>query len=157
MFGQVHGLMILPSEKHLFPKKNVKPMFRYSERFQMLPGMIWMYQVDAEPCPHYDDEKGCTIYSKRPVICQSFPFEPRQSGAVAIHESCPEIARLITEGYKPNEIRFNENYIPAMIKTIKFWEKWLITSMVERYDIKEKKWSFILEGVKRELLVKMKK
>lgn len=153
MMGKIHGLMILPEERLLFPKEIVKPMFRYSERYRLLPGLVFMYQVDAEPCPHYvSDEEGCAIYSKRPLICRCFPFEPKRSGGVAMHESCPEIARLIAAGYKPNEVRFSERYLPSMIRVINYWDMWLKTTWIERYDIKEKEWAFIMDGVKKEYL-----
>ncbi len=144
MQGHVHGLMIFPSERHLFPEKIVKPMLRYSQYYELLPGYIFMYQVDAEPCPHYDE--GCNIYSKRPTICQVFPFEPRGEGGVAMHESCKEIERLLASGYKPPEVRITKQYLAPMLNTMRFWDKWLVTKHIERYDIKEEKWAFILDG-----------
>lgn len=166
MLGKIHGLMIFIHERHLFPKEVIKPMLRYSKQYRELPGMVFVYQVDAEPCPHYiDDEKGCGIYSKRPLICRAFPFEPRSAprsespdrpwgefGGVAIHESCQEIARLGAAGYKPDKIRFNENYRSSLNEIIKFWNKWLKTPLVERYDLKEKRWAFALDGVREEHL-----
>lgn len=165
MLGKTHGLMVFLPEKHLFPEKAIKPMLRYSKQYQLLPGMVFVYQVDVEPCPHYIDEKGCGIYPNRPLICRAFPFEPRSAsrtqspdqpwgefGGMIIHDSCQEIARLIAAGYKPDEIQLNESYLFPLTEIIKFWNKWLKTPMIERYDLKKRKWAFALDGVKEEHL-----
>jgi len=165
MLGKTHGLMVFLPEKHLFPEKTIKPMLRYSKHYQPLPGMVFVYQVDVEPCPHYiDDEEGCGIYSMRPLICRAFPFEPRSApgsespdrpwgefGGVAIHDSCQEIAR-IAAGYNLNEIQLNESYRSPLLEIIRFWNKWLKVPMIERYDLKERKWAFVLDGVEKEHL-----
>lgn len=152
MMNHVHGLMILPSERKLFQEEDIEPMFRYSLNFRPDPGRVFMYQIGANPCPHYArEEKECLVYSKRPVVCQTYPFEMRGGGGIAMHEFCPEIARL-TKDYKPNEIHCPRSYYAIGQKLHDHYEVWMITGEIERYDLKEKRWYNILDGVKPEHL-----
>lgn len=151
MMNHVHGLMILPSERKLFSEEIIEPMFRYSMDYGPDPGRVFMYQIAMEPCPHYArEEKACRIYSKRPVVCQTFPFEIR-GGGLAIHEFCPEIAKL-TKDYEAKNIHCPESYVSIGGKLRRHWEIWMKTAKIERYDLKERKWYFILDGVKPEHL-----
>lgn len=153
MMGKVHGLMIMPSERKLFSEKDIKPMFRYSMKYTPDPGRVFMYQIATAPCPHYAQEKrACNIYPKRPVVCQTFPFEVRGGGRLAIHEFCPEVARLVKDGYGPNDINCPELYLEHGMVLVKYWNNWLRTGKIERYDVKDNKWYYILEGVKPEYL-----
>lgn len=151
MAGHVHGLMILPEERKLFPEEIIAPMFRYKMGFKPDPGRVFMYQIDTMPCPHYAREEGaCNIYSKRPVTCRTFPFELRGNG-LAIHGFCPEIARL-AENYKPSEIRPSDACISTMMELRKYWDVWMKTVKIERYDVEKEKWYHVLDGVGPEYL-----
>ena len=151
MAGHVHGLMILPDERKLFPEEIISPMFRYTMKYKPDPGRVFMYQIATAPCPHYAQEKrACNIYPKRPVVCQTFPFELRGNG-LAIHGFCPEIARL-AEIHKPPEIRCSDAYISTMLKLREYWDVWMKTEKIERYDVEKKKWYHILDGVSPEYL-----
>ena len=146
MMGQTHGLMILPKERSLFPKL-VKPMFRYGLNYNELPGFVWMYQVDAMVCPHYDEEVGCKIYEKRPITCRGFPFEPKGKG-LAIHESCPEIKRLVRGGgYTAPRISPPKSYMAAIYKIMRYYQDWLRTYKMERFDVELGKWRNMIDGL----------
>ncbi len=148
MFGQVHGLTIMPKERHLFPAERVKPMLRYKERSKFRPSEIFMYQVDVEDCPHHAD--GCQIYEDRPQICRAFPFELKGDGGVALHGSCPEIERLAkaeTNFYMP------VFYQKAAIVIQRHYQNTLHrTPLVERFDLKTRRWRGLLEGMTNEHL-----
>ena len=144
VMNHVHGLMILPSERKLFPMEIIKPMNRYSLDFIPDPGRVFIF--------HYAREKTeCLIYSKRPVVCQTFPFEMRRGGGLAMHEFCPEIAKLV-KSHKPSEIRCPTSYYARGLKLQHHWAVWMKTTKIERYDLKEEKWYGILHGVKPEHL-----
>ena len=91
------------------------------------------------------------MISERPVVCQTFPFEMRSGGGIAMHEFCPEIARL-TKDYEASEIHCPRTYYAIGQKLQNHWMVWMKTVKIERYDLKEERWFDILDGVKPEHL-----
>lgn len=146
MLGQIHGLTIMPEERHLFPPIIIKPMFRFRKRAKHRSGEVFMYQVDVEECPHHVDN-GCQIYEDRPQICRAFPFE-LQGERVAIHESCPEIERLrkanatfnVPQFYQKGAIIIHNYYSNTLYRT----------PDIERFDLKSGCWRGMLEGMTSE-------
>lgn len=146
--GQTHGLMILPEEVDLFPSGLVRPMIRYTHNSQNSPGKVWMYQVDAEICPHYDEKEGCLIYDDRPVVCAAYPFELSASKLV-IHGACPETMRLRKAGIK---IEVPESCKEPLLKLHRHYNLHLNTTEFERFDLEENRWRHFTEGLTKEHL-----
>ena len=146
--GQIHGLMILPEEVGLFPSGLVRPMIRYTHNAESNPGQVWMYQVDAEICPHYDEKEGCLIYDKRPVVCVCYPFELSASKLV-IHGACPEAQRMRKAGIK---LKVPESYKEPLLKVCRYYGSHLNTLEFERLDLEEGRWRYFTEGLTKEHL-----
>lgn len=149
MLGQTHGLMLLPGEIHLFPKERIKPMFRYHPNSSPeLAEVIWMYQLDSDSCPQYDEEgRSCRIYEKRPLICRAFPFE-WMGNSLITHESCPEIERL--KGLNAR-LRVPHMYVDAAVKLQQNQHRHMMKEPnVERYDLKTQSWRDLFEGMTKE-------
>lgn len=56
------------------------------------------YEMEAERCPHYEDEAGCTIYDRRPLVCRAYPLLVIQDEAglsVAVSSPCPATVPVI--------------------------------------------------------------
>jgi Fe-S-cluster containining protein len=68
----VNGLILLESEKDLFPKDMVKPHWGVGAADRDEPEHILTYQLTANECPFYS-EGGCRIHDKRPLVCRAFP------------------------------------------------------------------------------------
>jgi len=149
MLGQIHGLMLLPTEIHLFPKDLIKPMFRYHPNSRPeLAEVVWMYQLDSDGCPHYDEEnRSCKIYEKRPMICRAFPFEWRGNDMIS-HESCPEIERLKKLN---SQVRIPRMYVYAAAKIQQHQHNYMMKeSNVERYDLETRSWHSLFKGMTKD-------
>jgi len=149
MLGQLHGLMLLPSEIKLFPSELIKPMFRYHpDTDPGIAGMVWMYQLDSDGCPHYDEElHECKIYVKRPNTCRSFPFESRGDKMIC-HGSCPEIERVRKLGVK---LSIHGREVKATAAMQEYQYQCMRREInVERFDLRTQTWRGILEGLSPE-------
>lgn len=146
--GQTHGLMLLPEEVDRFPSGLVRPMIRYTHNALKNPGQVWMYQVDAEVCPHYDEKDGCLIYADRPTVCASYPFELSASKLV-IHGACPEARRMRRAGIK---IEVPGSYKEPLVKMIRYYAHHLNSTEFERFDLEENRWRHFIEGLTKEHL-----
>jgi len=69
------GLLLTPKEAGLFPRELVKPYMGTERKGKSRPrpAQIIAYQLDAENCPHLEEDNSCRIYDKRPLSCQAFP------------------------------------------------------------------------------------
>jgi len=146
MLGQLHGLMLMPNEVQLFPSELIKPMFRYHPNTDpSIAGMVWMYQLDSDGCPHYDEERRiCEIYEKRPILCRAYPFEWR-GNSVMCHEACSEIERL-------NKLKVTlsvpRKEVEAAVSIQEYQHEFMRREInVERYDLKTQSWRGVLEGL----------
>ena len=74
-----------------------------------------------------------------------------QRNQLAIHGFCPEIARL-AESHEPPEIRCSDACISTMMELREYWDVWMKTVKIERYDVEKKKWYHVLDGVSPEYL-----
>jgi Fe-S-cluster containining protein len=102
MFG-TRGLYLQKNETHLFPAEHLKPMYALSKgKSRPRPGEIFAYQLYLNNCPHLQDNK-CSIYSTRPMICRSFPFE-----AMAASRKCPSISSMIDLYYECDDCWYKE-------------------------------------------------
>jgi Fe-S-cluster containining protein len=136
------GMYLQVDERHLFPPASIKPMYAVGlkGRARPRPKKIVAYQFAAEPCPHYDEKVGCTIYDTRPNICRSFPLEVNLAS-----RQCPIIESTIADGegfrFEPESVKVereaNKKHIEYLMKFKKqklgdeFWvwtldkQKWL--------------------------------
>jgi len=148
MFGIISGLGILPDETNLFSPHLVKPYIRYMVTAPDRPGWVFMYQVDAGSCPHYDPkEKRCVIYDKRPRICRAFPFELTYHGTTA-HESCPQIHGMSEKINKRKaKCMIPKKYQLAMIGIHEWYNRALIHPFIERFDLATNTWKRMTEGL----------
>jgi len=144
--GKVHGLTLLPEETSLFPKKLVKPLYRYSKKDPLNPGLVIMYQLDVDVCPHYEREVGCRIYNQRPEVCRAYPFEMSMVGKVVVHHDCQEARRLgLRDG---DQVKIPRLYVEAALKVHRYYEATLsrCTEPIDSFDL-DKGWTGILEGL----------
>jgi Fe-S-cluster containining protein len=65
------GLPLTESESHLFPKETISPKLGVGKTE---PERIVLYQLNVNCCPFVSERNECQIYSKRPLMCQSFPI-----------------------------------------------------------------------------------
>lgn len=144
--GQVHGLTLLPGEIGLFQGELVKPIMRYSLEDQLSPGGIFLYQLDVDVCPHYDEDVGCRIYSDRPLTCAAYPLEITFRHAI-LHTRCPEVKRMRAK--EGSHIRVPQNYVAAAGKVHKYYVDHLRTTDMERFDLKEGRWRGMIEGLSK--------
>ena len=74
-------------------KKKLKALCRYEKALQ-----AWVLR---QPCPFYDQDKGCTIYEIRPLTCTKYPLHPplqEMPNNLAVDAFCPA-ARASGQGY----------------------------------------------------------
>ena len=89
------GLYLQLHEVKMFPAANVFPMYGCGQKgvSRPRPARIFAYQLDMQPCPHFDMiSKNCRIYANRPIICRSFPLD----GIVASRH-CPQICSQVED------------------------------------------------------------
>lgn len=145
--GQVHGLTLLPNEIGLFQAELVKPVMRFSHEDPIAPGKVFLYQLDVDVCPHYDEAIGCRIYSKRPLICVAFPLEISFKGPF-LHGDCPEAARIFKEA--PGSYNITRGYVEAALKVHNFYKQRLHSFCLERFDLSVGRWRGLIEGLSEE-------
>ncbi len=103
------------------------------------PEVVVLYQLTVNCCPFVNDNNECRIYTKRPLMCQSFPivagaisnrcrvFSYRKPGAT--YNEPYSMAKQVEasgklEKYTQNRIKKHHG------KFVKIWE----------YDLATKKW-----------------
>lgn len=76
-----------PKETGFFPQKHVFPYIRIGHYAR--PKKIIAYQFGLNICPFLQKQR-CTIYDRRPLACQAYPFEIEKAGSpgVLIDENC---------------------------------------------------------------------
>ena len=70
-------------------KKKLKALCRYEKALQ-----AWVLR---QPCPFYDQDKGCTIYEIRPLTCTKYPLHPplqEMPYNLAVDAFCPAARAL---------------------------------------------------------------
>ena len=90
----------------MFDEKFIKPQQGYGT----LKGIkVFLYQLNQKDCPYIDNHNNCSIYEKRPLICQSYPVEPTILGGI-VREDCPESSYYPKDGTAFTEagLVFNE-------------------------------------------------
>ena len=71
----------------------------FVQKFKLvkIEGIRALDPPEGEPCPFYDDARGCTIYPARPVQCRTWPFWPelvkRKRAWEAAAKECPGMNR----------------------------------------------------------------
>jgi Fe-S-cluster containining protein len=73
-------------------KKKLRSLCRYDKQLQ-----AWVLR---QPCPFYDQEKGCTIYDIRPLTCAKYPLHPpsmQMPYHLAVDAFCPAARALARE------------------------------------------------------------
>lgn len=79
--GKERGLPLLPPEFRKFKETADERGIRLPHTKKILfsdkktkKNLVFEYRVLTEPCIFYDEEKGCTIYDERPLVCRAYPY-----------------------------------------------------------------------------------
>src|SRR4030042_6764260 len=92
--GNIVGLCLTKKETRMFDPKYISPQVGIGkEKVEKIIG----YQLNVAVCPHLGEKNNCEIYDKRPLVCQTFPFEPARE---TVSRKCPQIKKQIEEGEK---------------------------------------------------------
>lgn len=96
-------------EADRFPAHRLEPLLVVADAGrQRLVALA--YEQDAQVCPNYDEEVGCTIYEDRPLVCQAYPLlvvEGEEGAEVAVSGLCPgkvPIARAAERADRPEPV-----------------------------------------------------
>src|SRR3989304_748729 len=101
------GMLLLPKERPLFDKDQVEPLWRSTSE-------TLGYQMVKGPCPHWIEGK-CSIYSKRPLACRSYPMS-WQLTYWLVDTTCPPV-----EEHKENQ---NFSQLFPQAKQVKRYQIW---------------------------------
>ncbi len=74
-----------------FLEHDLAPMLVLLDRQREQPVAL-AYELQAERCPRFEDEAGCTIYDERPMVCRAYPLLVVQGDtgpSVAVSDPCP--------------------------------------------------------------------
>lgn len=85
------GLRMFSWEAAPFPAGELVPMLVLLDAQRERPVAL-AYELQAERCPRYDDDRGCTIYDERPMVCKAYPLlvvQGEDGPSVAVSEPCP--------------------------------------------------------------------
>ena len=83
------GISLFPWEKHIFPEENVVPSLGLGIHPDDSNFKITLYTYSTPGCV-FLVENVCQIYSKRPLICRSYPFRITRRGDENIYIIAPE-------------------------------------------------------------------
>lgn len=130
------GLPLTDKEASLFPNALVSPKLGVGTKE---PEEVVLYQLDIMCCPYVNEKNECQIYSKRPLMCQSFPIV-----AGAISNRCK------TFGYRKPGITYTEPYsMERQVEASEKLEKYVANRIkkhcskvirIWEYDLVTKKW-----------------
>lgn len=85
------GLRMFSWEAGPFLDHDLEPMLVLLDQQRQRPVAL-AYELQAERCPRFEDEAGCTIYDQRPMVCKAYPLLVVQGDdgpSVAVSDPCP--------------------------------------------------------------------
>ena len=134
--GIQRGLPLTSEEKELFSPENVAPKLGIGVES---PKNVVLFQLTTNCCPHLNHQNHCGIYSKRPLMCRSFPIV-----AGAISNRCKIFS------YRKPGVPYQETYkmtqqVEASNRLEKYIEKQLMKHLAKgvklwEFDLKKKSW-----------------
>ena len=101
------GISLFPWEKHLFPEEDIIPSLGLGEKPSDPKFKTILYTYNASGCLHLQD-KQCTIYLQRPLVCRSYPFRVEKRGDKNVFIVAPECT-AVQEW--PSKTTINERYL----------------------------------------------
>lgn len=138
------GLRLFAWEAGPFPEDRLRPTLVVADaREDVLVALA--YELEADTCPQYDvDDRSCTIYEDRPLVCRAYPLILSQSDGgdltLAISAACGARVpadQLASKGKR--ETRLAKAYpqelapalaVPALIDRLVAWVRFLETANV---------------------------
>jgi Fe-S-cluster containining protein len=128
------GLALTEKETKLFPPTLISP--RYSVGL-MKPKHIITYQLNVSNCPHLDNTNRCSIYSKRPIICRSFP--------VVLGKLTPDCR--VFAGIKENSnVPVVTSSVDPLLEAAKEFDKYVESHFRKHFVSGVREWFFDLES-----------
>lgn len=133
--GILRGMPLTEKEAKLFPADLISPRLAVGLKN---PKYIITFQLNVSTCPHLDKSNQCAIYSKRPLVCKSFPIlsgkiNPECKNFDGIKES-EHIAvanmELLIEADNELSLYTSSRFRKHFIKGVKQW----------RFDLSTHKW-----------------
>ena len=132
----LRGLPLTDKEVGLFPTVLVSPKMGIGS---IKLEEVVLYQLNINCCPYVTEKNECKIYSKRPLMCQSFPIV-----AGAISNRCK------TFSYRKPGVTYTEPYnMEKQVDASEKLEKY-VTNRIKKhrgkatriweYDLATKKW-----------------
>ena len=87
------GISLFPWEKHQFPEENIQPSLGLGETPDSPEFKTILHTYHSQTCTHLQD-KECTIYQQRPLVCRSYPFRVTHQGDETIYLVAPECTTI---------------------------------------------------------------
>jgi len=110
--GITNGLFLTQRERELFPSELISPKLAIGVG---KPRRVIAYQLNINVCPHLDEKHECRIYDRRPLACQSFPFEYMIYSGPTVSVKCPVIGSRMKKG-EQREVEVSEVEVGASEK-----------------------------------------
>lgn len=143
--GWLKGLGLIKSETALFDREHIFPQLAIGVE---KPEHVYLYQLALAICPHLKANNECSIYEKRPMICQTYPFQmvgfEENKISVSLKPECSQSIQSLN-AYLSNGL--SEEEIPAECgKMYSYIKKEIVThhrrgSIFWHFDLLTKKWS----------------
>jgi len=155
--GVTSGLTFFyEKEKKLFSKGFVSPATGFGWGMSG-PKHIVRYQLNTNTCPHFAKDNLCSIYDKRPLICQAFPLSSLGSLATTIVDpsDCTFVEKV------ERQIGSLDKMLPMTPEKFKAPKEWqaiakinaahersladhtIDARVVWKFDLKSKEWQII--------------
>jgi Fe-S-cluster containining protein len=130
------GLMLTSKERALFPAESILPQFALG---LSKPKIIVFYQMTLAQCPHLDEQSGCKIYEKRPLICRAFPLMANHISSRCKVFNKRKVGQVYQDIYPMVESKKANEKIDRYIKTN--FNEYLRKGFNEwEYDLSTKTW-----------------
>jgi Fe-S-cluster containining protein len=146
-FGVTNGLLLLPIEKDLFPERMVKPQWALGRSTGDGPEQTVTYQLTENVCPFYDEETGCKIRDKRPLICRAFPILllSWEGRTIGVSGNCRWVKQHFGGRIPPNLDAPPELSAVGTLASILSLETQIASSPRNywNYDLKKDKWTLL--------------
>ncbi len=136
--GVKKGLVITEKEVKLFPRDIVSPSVAIG---MSKPDVIIFYQLNTVICPYVDDKNDCLIYSKRPLICQAFPYESEKFSTGCKVFSQMKTGQIILDS-APSRSQIDASEKLNRYMWIRFERRFRRGIKVWDYDLAKKDWLF---------------
>jgi len=149
-------LALFSNEIQLFSQKEIYPFHGIGKSPDDEKFKISVYQLGVKNYPHLNDN-GCTIYSKRPLACKSYPFEPFRiapDGEIQLTFDVECTGILELQGRNPSEFADGKISAPVELRYCLI----LLEKVAKIQQEEELKWSFDLQTKKwkQDKIIKIK-